>query len=74
MQRVTRGSALVGKLYGTIVADAGSISSTELANKAVTATKVALANTKVLIGGTTGAMMDAGRAVGKILGGIKDLF
>jgi len=54
MQRVTRGSALVGKLYGTIVADAGSITSTEIAAKGVSAANLALANTKIAIGSTAG--------------------
>ena len=54
MQRVTRGSALVGKLYGTIVADAGSITSTEIAAKGVSAANLALANTKIPIGSTAG--------------------
>lgn len=41
---LTKGQAIVGKLYGNIAAGAGTISSTE----------IALANTKLLIGSTSG--------------------
>jgi len=42
--RLTRGKGLIGKMYGDVAASAGAISSTE----------VAIANTKVLIGGAAG--------------------
>jgi hypothetical protein len=51
---LTKGQAIVGKLHGNIAATAGSITSTEIAAKGVSAANLALANTKIAIGSTAG--------------------
>ena len=52
---LTKGQAVVGKLHGNIAATAGSITSTEIAAKGVAMSNIALADTKIPIGSTTGA-------------------